>query len=39
MNHDPHNRFWHHALDGVCELVINLIGEAVSGLLEGLFNL
>jgi len=39
MNHHPHNRFGNHLLDGAVEFVLNLIGEAVSSLLEGLFNL
>jgi len=39
MYHDPHNRIWSDVDEVAAELVVNLIGEAVSGLLEGRFNL
>ena len=39
MHQDPHSRFWSDVVEVAGELVFNLMGEAVSGLLDGLFNL
>ena len=39
MNLEQCSRFWSDAVEVAGELVLNLIGEALSGLLEGLFNL
>jgi len=39
MTYDPHLRFWSGGVEVAGELVLNLIGEVVSRLLEGLFNL
>jgi len=39
MHYDPRSRFWSDTVEVAGELVLNLIGEALSGLLEGLFNL
>jgi hypothetical protein len=39
MYHEPRSRFWSDTVEVAGEFALNLIGEAVSGLLEGLFNL